>query len=124
MDPPVQDGGRGAVSEPRRLCRLEEVSEGDARGFALDDGTGVRKVLVVRRGGRVFGYLNRCPHAGTPLDWVPGRFFCRSREYLMCAMHGALFEIETGLCIDGPCAGDRLAPVALRIEGGAVVLAG
>ena len=33
----------------------------------------------------------------------------------MCGKHGALFELGTGLCVDGPCKGQRLVPVNLTV---------
>jgi nitrite reductase/ring-hydroxylating ferredoxin subunit len=36
-----------------------------------------------------------------------------------------LFRVEDGYCIDGPCTGDSLTPLALEIDaGGQVVLVG
>jgi naringenin degradation protein FdeD len=80
------------------------------------------EMLVVRQGGLVFGYLNTCPHTGGPLDWVPGQFLDPAREYIQCATHAALFRITDGVCVYGPCAGDRLRSVPTTIEDGEVVL--
>jgi nitrite reductase/ring-hydroxylating ferredoxin subunit len=33
----------------------------------------------------------------------------------MCGKHGALFELGTGMCIEGPCKGRGLVPVPLAI---------
>jgi nitrite reductase/ring-hydroxylating ferredoxin subunit len=79
-------------------------------------------ILVVRRGKNVYGYLNTCPHTGGPLDWVPDQFLDLTREYIQCATHGALFRIADGVCVYGPCAGDRLTPVPTAVEAGEVVL--
>ena len=106
------------------VCAASDIPDGEARGFTLGEGTDARKIVVVRHGDRLFAYLNRCPHAGIPLDWVPGRFLSRSGEFLVCQTHNALFELEDGFCIDGPCAGDSLTPMAVRIEGGQVVVTG
>ena len=59
------------------------------------------------------------------LDWVPDRFMSEDGSYIMCATHGALFEIEDGDCIAGPCAGDRLTdvPVTVAPDGRVVLLA-
>ena len=113
-----------AAPGPRILCALEDIPDNDAKGFAVEEEGRRRKILVVRRGERLWGYLNRCPHAGTPLDWVPDRFFSRTREHLICQTHGALFEVEDGFCIDGPCAGDSLTPVPVRLQDGMVLLDG
>jgi nitrite reductase/ring-hydroxylating ferredoxin subunit len=37
-------------------------------------------------------------------------------------MHGALFEIDSGLCVSGPCAGKALRPLPVRVERGYVML--
>ena len=90
----------------------------------VDGGTGVRfPVLafgdeatgfVVRHGGKVYGYLNRCAHVPIELDWFKGEFFESSKLYLMCSTHGAIYVPETGVCAGGPCRGGRLRPIAVR----------
>jgi len=104
------------------LCRLEEIAEPGSRGFRLGSGSEVRAIFVVRHGGRVVAYENVCPHVGSPLDWVPDRFLDIERQFILCATHGALFRIEDGLCIGGPCAGKALTPVRIRVTGGEVYL--
>ena len=79
-------------------------------------------ILVVRKGSIVYGYLNTCPHTGGPLDWVPDQFLDPAREYIQCATHAALFRITDGVCVYGPCAGDRLTPAPTAVEAGEVVL--
>ncbi|RMD61658.1 MAG: Rieske (2Fe-2S) protein [Alphaproteobacteria bacterium] len=102
------------------LCRLDEIEDGAGRGFTLPDG---REIFIVRQDAAVFGYLNVCPHQGTPLDWAPDTFISEDSGLILCATHGAQFRIEDGLCVSGPCAGDRLSPVPVAIEGDSVVIA-
>jgi nitrite reductase/ring-hydroxylating ferredoxin subunit len=102
------------------LCRLDEIPDGQGRGFEIETCSGRRSIVVVRRGDRAFGYVNRCPHVGTPLDWVPDKFMSWDNRHLLCATHGALFRVEDGLCVQGPCSGDRLEPVPLEVSGGEV----
>ena len=78
---------------------------------------------MARRGTAVHGYVNTCPHAGSPLDWVPDRFMSADGRHLLCATHGALFRVDDGFCIAGPCAGASLRPVAVTVRDGLVVLA-
>jgi nitrite reductase/ring-hydroxylating ferredoxin subunit len=118
----LQDGRRSRVSG-QRLCRADEIAEGGGRGFRLGSGPDLRMVLVVRRGGALHAYENACPHMGTPLNFLPDRFFDRSGEHLLCATHGALFRVADGFCLAGPCAGKSLRPAAIRIAGDDVVLA-
>jgi nitrite reductase/ring-hydroxylating ferredoxin subunit len=90
----------------------------------LDGGKGVRfPVLafgaeatgfVVRHGGKVYAYLNRCAHVPVELDWFKGEFFESSKMYLMCSTHGAIYVPETGACSGGPCRGGKLRPITVR----------
>ena len=107
----------------RVLCRLDDIPDGQAKGFELGDPDDPFEFFVVRRGDRVFAYRNACPHVGTPLDWQPDDFMSEDGDLVMCHTHGALFEIEDGFCVSGPCAGDSLTPVAVGLdESGQVVL--
>lgn len=106
------------------LCRLDEIAEPGSRGFRIGAGGEARAIFVVRQGGRVVGYENSCPHLGSPLDWVPDRFLDLEKRFILCATHGALFQIADGLCVGGPCAGKSLKPVAIRLEAGGIYLGG
>jgi len=105
----------------RVVCRLSEL-EGGARGFTLGCGDWPLRGLVVRVGEVVRGYLNRCPHAGHPLDLLPQRFLTADGTLILCSSHGALFEKASGLCVAGPCAGRALTPIALQVRCGFVLL--
>jgi nitrite reductase/ring-hydroxylating ferredoxin subunit len=99
----LAEGGKGVRFTLRRLA-------GEERGFA------------VRHRGEVRGYVNRCPHAGTELDWEPGEFFDLAQLYLVCSTHGALFEPGNGFCVAGPCRGASLEPLDVRERNGQVIL--
>ncbi|MDB6143647.1 MAG: iron-sulfur cluster-binding protein Rieske family [Pseudomonas sp.] len=92
------------------LCAAEYLSEARSRGFDID---GI-KILAVRREGQAFVYQNRCPHRGVPLEWQPDEFLDASASLIQCATHGALFLIESGECVAGPCAGQSLNVIACR----------
>lgn len=104
------------------LCRPEEIADGTARGFVLGQRAARQEVLVHRHGQDLRAYVNACPHVGTPLDWQPDRFMSPDGRHLQCATHGALFRVEDGLCVAGPCRGRRLTPVAVRLVDGLVQL--
>ncbi|UVE17038.1 Rieske 2Fe-2S domain-containing protein [Pseudomonas sp. LS44] len=93
-----------------RLCAPHELAEGQSRGFACDD----LKLLAVRRQGQVYVFENRCPHRNVPLNWSPDQFLDPSGSLIQCASHGALFLIESGECVAGPCAGQSLQPLECR----------
>lgn len=79
--------------------------------------------LILYRDGQVVrAWLNVCPHAGRRLDWAPGKFLKSKEGHLVCAAHGASFELVNGDCIAGPCRGDSLRRVAVEIRDGQVVL--
>jgi nitrite reductase/ring-hydroxylating ferredoxin subunit len=111
------------------ICGADDIAHRQGRAFSLErvfeDG-GVRPwvIFVVRWGKHVFGYVNSCPHQGDHLDWERNQFFDPNGTRLMCGKHGALFELDTGLCIEGPCAGARLEPVRLQVVDGDICIAG
>jgi nitrite reductase/ring-hydroxylating ferredoxin subunit len=107
----------------RRLCRLDDIPDGEAKGFTIETATGMRDILVHRDRDVARGYVNSCPHVGSPLDWAPDRFIAPDGFHLLCATHGALFRPQDGFCVSGPCAGESLAPVAVTVASGEVVLA-
>ena len=104
------------------LCRFNDLGDGEARGFAVEGSTLAQRLIVVRRGDAVHGYVNACPHVPTRLDYTPGEFLDAEGTYLLCDGHGALFRVEDGVCIDGPCLGERLAPVPVHVAHGLVCL--
>ncbi|HTV33146.1 MAG TPA: Rieske 2Fe-2S domain-containing protein [Methylocella sp.] len=102
------------------ICGLNDIPSQRARGLKLmrlrEDGTEyVWPIIVVRWGKRVFGYENRCPHHGVNLDWERQQFLDSNGTRLLCGKHGALFDIGTGDCVEGPCMGDSLTPIALTV---------
>ena len=103
-----------------RVCVLTEIPDGDSAGFLVADG-GVRHDLIaVRQGRQMFFYRNSCPHIGAPLDFAPGRFLNLDKTHILCSMHGAMFRIEDGFCVNGPCLGASLEAVTASVEDEAV----
>jgi nitrite reductase/ring-hydroxylating ferredoxin subunit len=43
------------------------------------------------------------------------------KSRILCATHGAEFRIEDGYCVLGPCTGQSLEPVAVKLRDGNVV---
>jgi nitrite reductase/ring-hydroxylating ferredoxin subunit len=97
------------------LCRLDELPDGESRGFDpwLE---GQDSMLLVRRGERVVGWRDACPHhGGTPMAWRKDAYLNFERTRIVCAAHGAQFDIESGVCTLGPCLGQSLQPVPVGI---------
>lgn len=102
------------------ICSMSDIPSQKARGFQLVtlDENGDEKpwsIVVVRWGKQVFGYVNRCPHDNVNLDWERNQFFDPNGIRLMCGKHGAIFELGTGVCLEGPCKGRSLIPVPLAV---------
>jgi len=110
------------VDLERVICSLAEMGDPGAKGFTLGGGDWPLKGFVVRRGDSVHAYVNFCPHAGFPLNWAPDGFLAPDAPLILCRMHGALFEMETGYCVSGPCAGRALRALAVRVQRGYVML--
>mgnify|MGYP000131309044 CR=1 FL=1 len=105
------------------ICRSEDVREGgDGVRFTVQIGGEAVAAFVVRSGGCVHAFLNRCAHVPVELDWQPGRFFDSGGTYLICATHGALYEPDSGFCLAGPCKGRHLVPVAVEERDGGVFM--
>jgi nitrite reductase/ring-hydroxylating ferredoxin subunit len=115
--------GAQQIDVERVICRLDELESAGARGFAIGSGDWPLRGFVVRINSEVRGFVNRCPHAGHPLNLRPHRFLTADSSLILCSSHGALFEKATGLCVAGPCAGQHLRSVPLKVESGFVMLA-
>lgn len=107
------------VEAARYLCRADELAEGEARAFAPNEGSRT-KLFLVRWSGRLFAYWDACPHYGdTPMAWRNNAYLNANRDRIVCASHGAEFDIETGRCVLGAALGQALkrAPVEVSAAG-------
>lgn len=114
--------GARQIDVERVICRLDDIEPGGARGFAIGGGDWPMRGFVVRINDAVRGFINSCPHAGHPLNLRPHQFLTPDSALILCSSHGALFEKQTGYCVAGPCAGQSLRGVPLKIENGFVML--
>lgn len=102
-------------------CALADIADPGAREFTIENSRGEKWYgFAVRKDDRVHAYANSCPHTGAMLNWGPDRFLTRAGNQIMCGVHGALFEIETGYCVAGPCQGQSLRELEVRIDAGIV----
>ena len=92
------------------LCELSDLAEQEAMEMLVEG----RQLFALRVDNHIYAYWNICPHMGIPLNWVPNRFLDFDKALIQCSSHGALFNIETGKCIAGPCNGESLTAVELR----------
>lgn len=107
-----------------RVCDLAELADPDSREFKIGEGDWPFKGFIVRQGDAVYAYQNFCAHVGHPLNWQPDRFLTEDGSKIICASHGAIYEIDTGVCVEGPCPGRTLRPVQVDIREGVVYVTG
>ncbi|MBO9546739.1 Rieske (2Fe-2S) protein [Caulobacter sp.] len=105
------------------LGPLDLIPDGKARNYVLQIGEARFHGFVVRKGEAVFGYVDRCPHAGLPLAQELDRYLTPDGDLIMCSWHGAVFTVEEGTCVGGPCVGARLSPWPVEALDGRVVTA-
>ena len=99
---------------------INELDDPGCREFTIGEGDWPFRGFVVRQGDAVFAYQNFCMHAGHPLNWSPNKFLTKDKAAIICASHGAMFEIETGDCIAGPASGRALRAVVAEVREGVV----
>ena len=110
-----------ALSTPLPLCRSDELVErGRAVVFDVLHYREPLRAFALRFDGRVVAYLNRCAHVPTEMDWQPGEFLDGEREFILCSIHGAAYEPQTGRCAGGPCGRGRLTTIATEERDGQV----
>lgn len=97
---------------------VSSIPEGGSLGFAHQG----EQLFAVKKQGKVFVYSNSCPHLQVALNWQDHQFLDSSNTMIQCANHGALFVIENGKCVAGPCTGRKLRAVAFDIVDGVICL--
>lgn len=102
--------------------KLDELDDPGCREFTVGAGDWPFRGFVVRQGDEVYAYQNFCMHAGHPLNWQKDRFLTGDGKRIICASHGAIYEIRSGECIAGPCPGKKLRAVEVKVKDGEVVV--
>lgn len=98
------------------LCRADDLVEGGAKGISLSSDS----LVALKRDGEIFVYRNSCPHLGIELNWLEDQFLDADGALIQCATHGALFTVETGICVWGPCKGKHLERIPFSIVDGQI----
>jgi nitrite reductase/ring-hydroxylating ferredoxin subunit len=116
------------TTEIYAVCHVNDVAKRGAVGFVLARRDGDKSapfpIFVLRQGKTYYAYVNRCPHQGARIDFQPGHFLDQGHRAIICGKHGALFELTTGKCYDGPCAGAALEKIECVIDGEDVCITG
>ena len=104
-----------------QFCDLPDPG---CREFRIGTGDWPFRGFVVRKGNDVYAYQNFCMHAGHPLNYKPDSFLTKDGTRIICASHGAIYEIDSGVCVAGPCPGKRLRAIAAEVRGGQIFVRG
>ncbi len=104
------------------LGLVSDIPENGSKGFILEQNQKPFSIFIIKHKSQLFAYKNHCPHTGANLNWQPDVFMDYEHRYIQCAIHGAKFEVETGLCIWGPCATQSLTNVDVVIKDGEIFL--
>lgn len=99
----------------QRICKSDEVTE-KGREFRVSDENGPYYLMIFRLGSRLRAYLNVCPHQHRCLSFAPDRFLIGDDGLLVCAHHGAAFDLDSGQCLQGPCEGSSLQAIEIEIR--------
>ena len=103
-----------------KLCSYDDLPDPGSKGICVSINNTERNVFIVKKNATIFLYENSCPHTLGPLDWQPDNFLDIDKDYILCANHGALFDIKNGFCIYGPCKSQSLQSLEHEIIDGEI----
>ncbi len=101
-----------------KLCALSDLHNDTSKEFIVAE----KSIFVVKKEGKVFAYHNNCPHLSVRLEYRDNDFLDSEKQFIICSNHGALFHIEDGYCVFGPCQGRSLKKLSLKIDEGYLYL--
>ena len=104
------------------LCSINEIKNISSKGFFIEIENIKLNLMAIHTDKGIFVYVNSCPHIGSPLDFTPGEFLDQKKQYILCSTHGALFRIDDGHCISGPCQGKYLKKIETTVNDNNVII--
>jgi nitrite reductase/ring-hydroxylating ferredoxin subunit len=102
------------VSGYVRVGKVDDFADGVVESIEVDG----EDVAVVSWKGRFYAFGNACTHRGIPLSagWLT------QTDEVVCLLHAAVYDINTGRCLDGPTRGESVPSYKVRIEGDDVLI--
>ena len=116
--------------EPTEIVALDRIPEDSTflftvRDVGKDENPGEnghhREAILLHEDDDVVGWLNYCQHF-THIRLDKGSGAERRNGEVLCTNHGAMFDVESGLCTHGPCEGAYLEGIEVSAENGTVYL--
>ena len=78
--------------------------------------------FVIRIGGEIKAYVNRCPHQGLLLN-TKEKTAPFANGKLTCVQHKAVFDTRTGECVSGVCKGQSMSRIPVVVRGSDICVA-
>ncbi len=108
---------RNAPKPGTEICDIKDSKPGDVHEVSFaEDSKYPYHIFVYNDDGQHRCYLNRCPHFGIKLNLRPGKILSSNGSQFLCCHHLARFNIEDGLCVDGPPQGLSLESIPIVIK--------
>ncbi|WEJ63331.1 PfkB family carbohydrate kinase [Thiomicrorhabdus lithotrophica] len=95
------------------LTNIKQLS--NAKTMVVNSDSG-QSLVLIKYEDSVRCYVNNCPHQDVPLDEAYKIDVNPFEKTMKCSVHDAYFNIEDGLCIDGPCWDESLQSVPVKID--------
>ncbi|GAB6069708.1 hypothetical protein JCM30760_08050 [Thiomicrorhabdus hydrogeniphila] len=109
------------TKEEKALANINQLSNAKATVVTSDKG---QSLVLIKYEDGVRCFINNCPHQDVPLNEAYKIDVNPFEKTMKCSVHDAYFNIDDGLCIEGPCWDESLVSVAIKLdENGDVFLA-
>ena len=102
------------------LCKTTDLDALGSIGLEVKIKRKMQDIFIIKKGHAFFAYKNQCPHRLTQMEWNPNDFLTKDKQHIICAMHAAIFNLDDGLCISGPCIGKSLKKIDIFIKEGEI----
>ena len=99
-----------------KLTSITDIEPGVWYEYSLQTEKRFLSVMLQYANNQYFGYENSCPHQGRRMDYAAGKFLISEAGTIVCPAHGAEFNSQSGLCINGPCLGESLKPITIKVH--------
>jgi nitrite reductase/ring-hydroxylating ferredoxin subunit len=109
------------------LCQLDTLPDGSATMLEVPAADGKNsalppyRVLLLRSGNTVKGYVNRCAHFGVPLANRQALLIYQPHVSISCNVHYARYRWDDGYCESGDCEGASLLAIPLVVDASGLI---
>lgn len=102
------------IKEKQPLANYKQLS--NAKTMVVPCADLPHSVILIKYENDVKAYENNCPHQDVPLNEAYKVDVNPFEKTMKCSVHDAFFQIEDGVCVEGPCINDELVPVAIMMD--------